>query len=416
MQRMRLVFFASCVVSSMGLAIACGDDDAEVRPRLDAGGGDVVVPDGDVDGGPACTLTPPADYLSAAFETNAKLELDLRTAFSGFLKPMVDAENAQTDGGTITEVTKAQLETLWQGGNPSIKSITTSYYQGRVDGWLGAYEAATDAGAFDLATQGATPPASGGYYGKYVYDPNMIDLRQAIEKGTYTAGFFNHAVGIVSAGNLTEASIDRIVAAWGAHASFQNNHLATAGATAATRDVNSAGYAARRTPKDGATGPYLRAKAAAIKAKAAIAAGPTCAADRDAAIQEFLLEWEKATYATVVFYFNDILTKLSSRPDEATPAGAAAWTGIFHAHGECIGFIAGFKTIPQAYRKITDAQIDALLAKALAPEGGPLKVLELKTATTASAIQLNGALAEIKTVYGFSDAEMESFKLVYTKP
>jgi hypothetical protein len=328
---------------------------------------------------------------------------------------MSDNETVLQSGDAGAIITKAQLDTLWSGGNPSVKSITTPYWQTRIDGWLKDYEEATSAGPFDLEDASAPPP-DGGTYQRYAYSPAMVDLRQAIEKGSFTAAFFNHAAGIVIAGNLTEASIDRLVAAWGAHASFQNNHVVDAGATAATRDVNSAGYAARRTPKDGKEGPYTRAKAALIKAKAAIAAvaaGATCTADRDQAIKDFFLEWEKATYATVVFYFSDILAKV--QPTAPAHSDTVAWTNIFHAHGECIGFIAGFKQTPQAYRKITDAQIDTLLQKALLPEGAASSILQLKSAPATAAISLNGALADIKTIYGFSDEEITSFKQVYSK-
>jgi hypothetical protein len=417
MNRSRLLLLSTCVVGLVGgIAAACGDDDALVRPRVDGGTGDVVVTDGDpnTETGPACTLQLPADYVSAAFETNAKLELDLRTAFSAFLAPMANNETAiQADAGAGTVITKAQLDTLWNGGNPSVKSITTPYWQTRIDGWLKDYEEATSAGPFTLPSSGDAPPPDGGTYQRYTYNPAMLDLKQAIEKGSYTAAFFNHAAGIVAAGNLSEASIDRLVAAWGAHASFQNNHIVDAGATAATRDVNSAGYAARRTPKDGTPGPYVRAKSALIKAKAAIAAGATCNADRDQAIKDFFLEWEKATYATVVFYFSDILGKV--QPSAPIHADTVAWTNIFHSHGECIGFIAGFKQTPQAYRKITDAQIDGLLQKALNPEGTASSILQLKSAPATAAISLNGALADIKTIYGFTDEEMTSFKQVYSK-
>lgn len=331
---------------------------------------------------------------------------------------MSDNEAAIVSGDAGAALTKAQLDTLWAVGTPSVKSVTTTYWRTRIDGWLGGYETASSAGSMDTAmaavvTQGQNPPSSGGFYGRYGYDGSMVDLRQAIEKGTYTAGFFNHAAGIVTAGNLTEASIDRLIAAWGAHPSFQNSHVGNdAGTTAANRDINSAGYAARRTPKDGKTGPYVRAKAALIKAKAAIVAGAACNTERDQALKDFFLEWEKATYATVVFYFSDIVTKLASPP---LTKDATAWTNLFHAHGESIGFIGGFKSTPQASRKITDAQIGGLLSKALVPEGAAAKIVELKTNTNATVLSLNGVLADIKTIYAFSDEEMTSFKTVYTK-
>ena len=65
-------------------------------------------------------------------------ELALRKAFDDFLKPMKDNETGLTPdaGGTFTALTKAQLEALYTGGNPSVKSVTTPYYQAKVTTWL----------------------------------------------------------------------------------------------------------------------------------------------------------------------------------------------------------------------------------------------------------------------------------------
>jgi len=417
MDRTRLFFFSSCAAFAIGVGAlsACGDDNALVRQRIDGGGGDGAAVDVDGGDGSACGITFPTDYVSAAYETNAKLELDLRIAFNAFIKPMAD--NEALDGGPDAAlVTKVQLDSLWSGGAPSMKSITTPYYQTRIGTWLTSYEAAAKAGSIDAEMAAVTggsdaPPPDGGFYGAYAYDGSLTDIRQAIETGSYAAAFFNHAMGIVAGGSLTEASIDRLVAAWGAHATFQNNHLATAGATEANKDVNSAGYAAQRTPKDGKPGPYLRAKTALIQAKAAIAAGSKCDAERDAALRIFFAEWEKATYASAIFYLNDVITKLSPPAADNT----AAWTNIFHSHGVAIGLIAGFKSTPTTFRKITDAQIDDLLAKALLPEGGAAKIVQLKTAPTSSAFSLNDTLASIKSIYAFTDDEMSSFKQIFTK-
>lgn len=412
-------------LSIFGALVACGDDEALVRERpADAQDGAVDAPvtppnDAGEGGTSACQPASPTDYTSVAYDTNAKLELDLRKAFAAFLKPMSDNEAVVGSGDAGAPITKAQLAASWESGAPSVRSITTPYFQARIDGWLTGYEKAVNAGSMDtamaaLVTSAQTPPENGGFYGKYAFDANIVDLRQAIEKGSFSAAFFNHAVGVVTAGAFNEATTDRLIAAFGAHASFQNNHQATAGATDVTKDVYAAGYAARRTPKDGKLGPYLRAKTALIEAKAAIAQGASCAPERDAAIQRFFLEWEKSNYATVVFYFNSIIGQISPTPPAHTDA--AKWSGVFHSHGECLGFIAGFKSIPQAHRKITDAQIDSLLAKSLAPEGAASRLAELKTAPTTATISLNAALAEIKSIYGFSDEEMSSFKTNYAKP
>lgn len=379
-------FFCAAVLA----AVACGDDDNTVRLRPDAGG-DATTPDAPT----ACGVIVPATYESAAYGQNAAAELAARAAFDAFTQPMKDIENAFGDGGTPDAgPTQTQLAALYAAGTPSVRSITTDYFQGRVDAWLQDYEASISAGVYAPADP---PPAKGGLLGKYVMNARGIDIRQAVEKGLYNAAFYNHAVKLVTAGAPTEATVDRLVAAFGAHPSFQNNQNA-----AQNKDVNAAGYAARRDAKDAANpGPYLRAKRALLTAKASIAAGEKCNADRDAAFKAFFLEWEKSQYATVVYYYKDIEKKLA-----ATPLDASA---VLHAHSEGVGFIAGFRTIDPAYRKITDAQIDSLLAKSYVPTGAPAEAYKVLTATDASA-KLESAIQDIKGIYGFSDAEMNGFE------
>jgi hypothetical protein len=373
--------------------VACGDDDNTVRLRPDAGGD--AATSADAGPGTACGVTVPEAYDAPAYAQNAAVELAARAAFDAFTQPMKDIENAFADGGTPDAgPTQTQLAALFAAGSPSVRTITTDSFQGRVDAWLQDYEAAVTAGVYAPADP---PPAKGGLLGKYVINARGIDLRQAVEKGLYNAAFYNHAVKLVTAGPLTEATVDRLVAAFGAHPTFPNNPNATA-----NKDVNAAGYAARRDGKDPASpGPYQRAKRALLVAKAAIAAGDKCNADRDVALRAFFLAWEKSQYATVVYYFKDIEKKLAASPVD----GAA----VLHAHSEGIGFIAGFRTIDPAYRKITDAQVDAMLAKSYAASGAPAEAYKVLTATDASS-KLESVITDIKGVYGFTDAEMLGFE------
>ncbi|MBX3191282.1 MAG: hypothetical protein KF819_30070 [Labilithrix sp.] len=391
MRKLRVVFLASAAAGM--LAAACGDDDNVVRNRPDGG----VVDAGPIDAAPdaanPCDITLPPTYDSPGYDTNAAVELGLRNKLDAFLKPMRDAENDFADGGAPAPVTKAQLVTLYTDGNPNIKGITTVFYQPKVDAWFGEYEEAFTAGPF---TPTDPPPAKGGTYGKWVMSARAVDLHQAIEKGTYVAGFYNHALGVLSSGPITEATIDRLIAAFGAHPSFPGDPAALQ-----NKDVNSAALAARRSRDPALTGPYVKMKQAAIKAKASIAAGAKCAADRDAAIKTFLSEWERSSYATVIFDFNDIIA------DKLSPGKFAE---ALHAYGEGIGLIAGFRTIPQDRRIVTDAQIDKMLSDALSPVTAASEAFKLQTASVQAAAGLQQVMSDIKTIYGFSDAEIASFK------
>lgn len=403
MRTPRVLFLAASMIAVLAAAAACGDDDNNiVRTRPDGGtsseGGALdAAPDAPTS---TCGISLPATYESPSYDTNAAVEIGLRMKFDAFLKPMKDAENDFADGGTpAVPPTKVQLTGLYTDGSPNVRSVTTAFYQAKVDAWIDEYVAAIGDGAWTPAGgDGPTPPTDtvGGTYVKWVFSGRGLDLRQVMEKGTYIAGFYNHAAGVVAAGPPTEATIDRLVAAFGAHPSFPGDPAA-----AQNKDINSASYAARRSKDPNLTGPYPKIKTALIKAKASIAAGAKCDADRDAALKEFFSQWERSNYATVVYYFNKIIN---------TDLPGSKYADAMHSYGECLGFIAGFRTIPQDKRVITDAQIDKMLSDSLAPNGGAVGAYRLETNSISAAAGLQQVISDIKTIYGFSDAEMASFK------
>jgi hypothetical protein len=386
------IVFLAASGASLAISAACGEDTGLVRPRLEGGAGD---PTG-IEAGTSCNVTFPGTYESPTFETNAAQELLLRKDFDAFLAPMRGVES-QLDAGAATPVTKAQLDVLYTADNPSVKTATTSYYQAKVEAWLASYETALTDGAY--VPDAPSAAEKGGTLGGWVFDPTGLDLHQAIEKGSYPAAFYNQAVALIAAGSLTVGSIDRLVALFGAHPSFPNDPNASQ-----NKDVNAAALAAHRDSKDAANpGPYQRIRSALIKARAAVAAGDPCTAERDATLKIFLSEWEKSNYATVIFDFNDIIAKLSA-------AAVSDYAPILHSYGEAVGLISGFKSIAQGRRIITDAQIDGLLEKVFAADGNPVAAYTLKTNAVQAAAQLQQAISDIKGIYAFSDADVEAFK------
>lgn len=400
MHSLRLAFFAAAVAAGTLTVFACGDDeDAIVRQRFDAG----PQSDAAADGG-GCGLALPATYEAPAFDVNAAAELSLRASFEAFVDPMLDHESGSLDGGAPEGgVSASTLAALYAAGTPSLRGITTVYYQGKIDGYVADYEAASTAGTYTPTDPPTGPGKRANLAGSAVwyFNGRGVDLRQAIEKGLYNAAFFNHASLLVGPGQgISVATVDRLVAAFGAHPSFPNSPSAPQ-----NKDVFAAAHAARRDSNDPATpGPYQRAKAALIKARAAVTAGDACNAERDAALSAFFLEWEKSQYATVVYAFVEETKKL------AAPTKDAA--AILHAHGEAIGTIGGFRTIDATRRKITDAQIDSLLQKAYAPVGAPAEAYKVVTDPNASA-SLAAAVAEIQSIYAFTAAEMKDFEIDY---
>jgi hypothetical protein len=392
----RLRFIGACSIAfSWLVAAACGDDDAIVRGRLDGG----TSSDAAADVGTGCNVTPPATYDSPTFETNAAQELALRKALDDFLAPMKTVEAQSADGGVPTPVTKAQLEQGYAAGTPSVKSASTEYFQNKVTAWIGAYDLAITDGIYTPATPDGGD--KGGRYGGYIFDATGLDLHQAIENGTYGAAFYAEAAALVASGTITVGTIDRLVAVFGAHPSFPNSPDAPQ-----NRDVFAAAHAARRDSKDAANpGPYQRIRSAILKARAYVEAGDRCKAERDAVLKLFLREWERSSYGTVIYDLNDVTTRLIASTTDLGP--------VLHTYGEAVGLIAGFRTIPQDSRIITDAQIDGLLSRVFAPDGGPVEVFKVKTSPLEVVSRFGQAIADIKTVYSLSDAEVEAFKKKY---
>jgi hypothetical protein len=373
------------------LAVACGEDEGLVRPRNDGGAGDASAD------GSGCALDVPSTYDSPTFETNAARELTLRKSFDDFIAPFASAEAALDAGTTPTATTKAQLDALYVAGSPSVKEATAEPFQSKVSAYIAAYAAAIVDGAYVPQTPDGGD--KGGSLGAYIFDGNGLDLRQAIEKGTLSAAFYRQAVEIAAASPLTVGTIDRLVAVYGAHPSFPNNPSAPQ-----NKDVLVAAYAARRDAKDAANpGPYQRIRRALLTARSAVLAG--CTAERDAALRIFFREWERATFASVVFDLSDVIAKL------AGPGANDA--AILHAFGEAAGLVTGFKFATGPHKIATDAQIDGLLQRMFAADGAPSEAYKLKTSPVEAATRLQQAIGDIKGIYGFSDAEIDAFKTSY---
>ena len=190
----------------------------------------------------------------------------------------------------------------------------------------------------------------GKYENANLFSATGIDLREGTLKILLGGALYNHALALAS-GPVTEATVDRLLAVYGATTKFAHRTDADAGAD--EKDELVAEYAARRdNPVATTPGSYRKIRSALLVAKAAAAGGDKCRTDLDGALAIYRLEWEKASLATVIYYLNAAATNALAAPVK----GAAA----LHGFGEALGFIQCFKGIPQDRRKITDVQIDAL--------------------------------------------------------
>ena len=370
-------------------AAACGEDTALVRPRLDAGGLDAETPDapGGDSGALACGAVVPTTYESAAFAQNAAVEIALAQRFAELGEKMRSAEGASG----VTDVTANDLKAIYSAGAPSLRAVSTTEAQALVDAYFADFEAAMgNAWEPPLADQDGGAP-SGGKYGDAIFDATGIHLRAATERTLLGGAFYNHVLGLV-ASPITDATIDKLVAAFGASPTFANRTGPDAGADA---DRLIAERASRlEAAMSPAPGPYSTMKGALLRMKAAVKGGESCKADLDEAVTTFLAEWERTTYASAI-------SSLSAAVSSAANPTAGATT--LHAFGDAVGFVQSFRGVGR--RKITDVQIDAVLTKV-----GADTAFKLVTSPGDRSLKLNEAINDIQLYEGFSPAEVEAFK------
>ena len=330
---------------------------------------------------------------------NAKEELDLKENVLAIGDKMKTAE-----GATPLTVTTADLQALFTAGAPSLRSIATAFAQVTVDTYLTQFgDSATKTWKpEDVEADGGADGGDGGVPtgGKYdnasILNAVGVDLREATEKVLINGSLYNYALALAG-GAITEATVDRLLGLYGATPMLLNSADGDAGA-----DANEliAEYAFKRDSKIGAPGAYRKIRTALLVMKAAAANGDKCRADFDGALKIFFLEWEKASFATVIYYLNQAATNATAIPAKGQLA--------LHAYGEALGFAQSFKGIPQDRRKITDVQIDAVLARI-----GASTPYQLVTRTGERVVAFNTAFQEIGAIYGMTQTDIEDAKKAY---
>jgi hypothetical protein len=384
MKTLRLLSLAACV-GTLLIGAACGDDEALVRLRLDSGV--TAPPDAGNDAALACGAVLPLTYESPAFAANVAIELAFTQRVAEIDTKMKAAEGASDAGAPA-----ADLKAIFNAGAPSLRAVSTTAAQSIVDSNFDAFEAALgkEWKPVDAEQDGGAP--AGGKYGEHYFSATGVDLRQVTTATILGGTLYNYVLGLVAA-PVTDATIDRLLAAFGASPAFAHSTNADAGADA---DRLVAALAADRDDPTSATpGPYRKVQASLFTMKAAVAAGDKCKTELDAAVATYLLEWERATYASAIHYLNAAAV---------TAADPLKGSEALHAFGEALGLIQSFKGLPER-RKITDAQIDALLAKI-----GDASAFQVVTRAGDRALKLNEAINDIALYERFAPAEVEAFR------
>jgi hypothetical protein len=338
-------------------------------------------------------LVIPADYSGDSFSTNAAAELAALVQ----LKAVRDeAFKGRTNGQTVSAST---LNSGFTAGSPSLKNLITSYYAGKLEGDNGHFAQIALASG-NTYTLGDIE-SDGGTFGGYLLEENGIELEQLIEKGMFGSVLYNHAVELMS-GTLDNTTSDKVLAIFGANPTFPNSNDAT---KHESPDKYAAVYAARRDKNDG-NGFYTNIKNNLIKLQAAIKGGSDYKKEQLEAIAAIEENWEKSNAATVIFYLNEVISKLSeTSPTDATKGAA------LHSLGECIGFIDGLSTINDDHKIVTENEITEILELFLTPKDGTASTYLFATSPETNLPKLTQVISKLKTIYGFSDAQMEEFKI-----
>ncbi|MFK7968996.1 MAG: DUF4856 domain-containing protein [Bacteroidia bacterium] len=337
-------------------------------------------------------LVIPDNYDASGFAASTTTQATVRTQLGSMSSLM---KTGRIAGVFVTE---ADLVGAFNAGNPSLSDISTSYYGDRIrrdNGWI---ENLSFASA-NMYTPG-TPQNEGGFFEGYLFDENGIELEQIIEKGLFAAAMYNHALTLMN-GDLADGTTDQIISIFGAHPDFANSNNSD---LHNNPDVFMANYTARRDKNDG-DGFYTNIQKASIKLQAAIAAGDDYKEDQQEAIDAIKDNWEKASAATVINYCHAAISKLSAtNPTESDQASA------LHAYSEAVGFLHGWYEIPAADKRISDSEIEEVLALMNAPQNGTPTSYTFVTDPVNQLPQLTDAINRLKAIYAFSDQQIEDFK------
>jgi hypothetical protein len=334
-------------------------------------------------------LVIPDSYDASTFDANTVTEYQIRNQ----LKALVDEmKTGRVEGVTVSATS---LNNLYNAGTTSLSSITIASFNARMDFFFEELAKASG-GTFD-----PTLPVSGegGVLGGYLFEENGAELEQLVEKGLFGAALYHHVATDVFTGEITQAKLDRALALYGANPTFPNS---SNGSLHSKPDVYSAVYAARRDDNSG-TGFYRTIQKSFITAQAAIAAGSDYDAEKNAAIEAILFNWEKALMATVINYSYSAIDKLSLTNPTGNDYGSA-----LHALGEGVGFALGLSGT--ARKQISDTKIAQILTKLRYPNDSNITMHEFVKNPVQAAADLQDVISIIKDEYNFSNADLDGFK------
>ena len=340
-------------------------------------------------------LSVPTNYDGTTFTSNVATQ----NALINQLTALTD--EAKKGRSASNTVSRSALETIFNTGTPALAGEITPYFKSRLEGNGNWFDELAKASGKTWTPQAPQIGAEGGAYGGYLFDENGLEIEQLVEKGQFNATLYQHATKLLS-GPQSLQTVDQLLAIYGATPNFANSGSNNVPAT--VRDRAMANYGARRDKNDG-FGLYAQMKKAFITLQAAVKAGRQYQEEQNEALSDIQELWEKINAATIINYCHSPISALSSTNPTEAQVGAA-----LHAIAEGIGFMHGLRTVDQKFKKITDAQIDEILALFNAPVTGAPNVYRFATSPASELPKLQQIISRLKAIYGFSDQEIEDFK------
>jgi hypothetical protein len=351
-----------------------------------------------------CTVTPPSAWSAPNWDTNAKDVLALRKQL-GTLTGNTLMRGAET--GAVT-VDLASLNTAYETGTPSLKSITPTHLVGVIGDAFEEFVAAVGAGTQDLVGAGGNwePGAQGGIWSTNTraFNEGGIEIRMIVNMGLFGGALYSYALE-QTVGAINEGTIDTLAAAFGANSAL--NPGRSNDAVEANQNTLSANYVYQM-------GFYARAKQALIAAKA-YAVSDACTAERDTAIRTFFGAWEQGLFARFAFYSNTGAAGLAKATDDEAIAGG------LHQQAEGLGLALGFYGVPTpsggpmstSARSMTDERIaQALGALGVNAKGdlGDATFGKFVSDPLGYANAVKDVEAVIADAFGLTKTDLESYR------
>lgn len=330
------------------------------------------------------TLVVATSLDTTDYDTQAEKEIKL---VAGINALVVEIKKGRS---TATGLSSSVLSSAFAPVQP----YSTNHFKSNINQYITeAVEASTR--VFDPLS---SVTGKGGVYGAYLFNAYGIEPEQKIEKGLFGAALYHQAVQIIQAG-VTAGTANRLVAVIGSNPTFPNTNTTL---VSKSPDVLAAVYLARRTDTTNKEGYYFQMKNALLKLQSAVKGGASYKKEQDEAAAAYLMAWEKSNWATVINYCIQAKATLSK-----TSPTSSDYSSALHALSEAIGFAMGWYQVPN--KTISDDQIKEILNLFGVNEHGVGDLRPFIANPFGQVKNLDAIKDKVKAIYGFTDAEMDSF-------